>query len=130
MVIFDSKPEKGELNKVIDHLNLISWANHYGWLIKKSHFFSTNIIARHYNSLNMHGRISNPKTILHYLTIMYHPKIYPKRALIAHYLIVMLPLKCTKQRAALISHYLTIIHHPKYTLKGPLFHTIWLLCFI
>jgi hypothetical protein len=143
MVIFDSKPEKGELNKVIDHLNLISSANHYGWLMKKSHFFSRNIIARHDNSLTctdvfptqkqfyttrLQCIIQNiPKKGPYFTLFDYNTssKIYPKRALISHYLIIMLHLKCTKQRAALISHYLIVMLHLKCTKQGrPLFHTI------
>lgn len=141
MVIFDSKPEKGELNKVIDHLNLISSANHYGWLMKKSHFFSRNIIARHDNSLTCTDVFPTQKQF--YTTrlqciIQNIPKKGPYFTLFDYYASSKMyqtkggpyftlfdcyaSSKMYQTRAALISHYLTIILHPKYTKKGPLFH--------
>jgi hypothetical protein len=37
--IFIYKLEKSELNKMINHLYLIIWTNHYGWPTENSHFF-------------------------------------------------------------------------------------------
>jgi len=55
---------------VIDHLNLTTWANHYGWPIKKS-FPSTGDIAGHCK----YGHIYQPTAVLPYSTLT-SSKIY------------------------------------------------------
>ncbi len=108
MVLFDSKPEKGELNKVIDHLKSYrpgQSGQSLRLVNQEESFFFYEHNCKALRFTNMHGHIWSPKTISHYLTKNASSKIYPKRALISHYLIVML--------------------HPKYTQQGcPLFHFI------
>jgi len=67
--IFIYKLEKSELNKMINHLNLIIWTNHYGWLTENSNFFLLVLLQ---GIANMN---------IHYLTTRSHLRyLYRRRA--------------------------------------------------
>jgi hypothetical protein len=69
---------------VIDHLNLTTQTNHYGWLIENSHFLYWcyfPLLALLQGTANI-SIFCQPKAVLHHSTVIFHPKYNGKAILL------------------------------------------------